>query len=117
MFKSTKFWIILFSVLFMLGAGAFLLLRSNGQAGRIAEIRQDGELIKTIDLNAVTIPYDFTVTGPYGSNTIHVAHGAISVSAADCPDQICVQQGAITDSAVPIVCLPHRLVITIEGGS
>lgn len=117
MLKSTKFWVILFSVLFVLGAGAFVLLRSGGQAGRIAEVWQDGELIRTIDLDAVVIPYDFTVTGPYGSNTIHVAHGAISVSEADCPDQICVRQGAITDSAVPIVCLPHRLVIKIEAGS
>lgn len=33
---------------------------------------------------------------------------------ADCPDQVCVHAGWLTDSAAPIVCLPHRLVIRLE---
>ena len=35
---------------------------------------------------------------------------------ADCPDQVCVRQGWVQDRTVPIVCLPHRLVIEIVGG-
>ena len=42
--------------------------------------------------------------------------GRIRVSAADCPDQVCVEQGYISDGTVPIVCLPHGLVIEIVGG-
>ena len=41
--KQTKFWILLFAALAILGCGAFLLLRSHGQTGQTAVIRVDGE--------------------------------------------------------------------------
>jgi hypothetical protein len=116
MLKKTKFWVLLFAALFLLGCGAFLLLKNSGGSGHTAEIWQDGTLIRTIDLDAVAAPYDFEVTGEWGVNTVHVEHGAISVTAADCPDQICVEQGAISTGAVPIVCMPHKLVIDIVDG-
>ena len=46
---------------------------------------------------------------------MHVEPGAISVTEADCPDGICVRQGKLTTAGVPIVCMPHRLVIEIYG--
>ena len=45
---------------------------------------------------------------------IRAEPGRIAVVAADCPDRICVREGWLSDSASPIVCLPHRLVIRIE---
>lgn len=115
MMKQTKFWVILFSVLFVLGCGGFFLLRSGGHAGHVAEIRIDGALYKSIDLDAVTVPYEIEIQTDYGENTIYVEHGKISVTHADCPDQICVKQGAIQSSAVPIACVPHHLSIEIGG--
>lgn len=115
MMKQTKFWVILFSALFLLGCGGFLLLRSSGREGHIAEIRIDGELYQSIDLDAVTVPYEIEISTDYGENTVYVEHGQISISRADCPDQVCVEQGAIEDSAIPIVCVPHHLSIRIEG--
>lgn len=115
MFTKTRFWIILFSALFILGCGAFLLLRSNGEVGTLAKVSSDGELLFTVDLDAVVTPYDYVATSEYGENTIHIEHGAISVTQADCPDQICVHQGDIKGPGIPIVCMPNRLVIEIEG--
>ena len=110
--RKTKIFIILFAALFLFGSGAFLLLKNAG-GGTTAEIYSDGSLIETIDLNAVVTPYDIEVEFDGGHNTVHVEHGAISVSFADCPDKLCVKQGTIEDSAIPIVCLPHRLVIQV----
>lgn len=114
MLNKTKFWIILFSALFIVGCVAFLLLRGTG-GGTVAKVWLDGEIVRTIDLSAVASPYDFTVESELGTNTVHVEHGAISIAEADCRDQICVKQGDITTSAIPIVCMPHHLVIEIEG--
>ena len=62
-------------------------------------------------------PFFFTVEGPAGlTNTILVEPGRIRVSEADCPDQICVHQGFISDGTTPIVCLPNKLIIQIIGG-
>ncbi len=96
---------------------AFLLLRPRGGERPVARITLDGELVEEIDLSAVVQPRSFPVEdGAGGSNTILVEPGRIRVSGANCPDQICVTQGFISDGAVPIVCLPHRLIIQITGG-
>ena len=39
------------------------------------------------------------------------------MKSADCPDQVCVHQGWISDSTVPIVCLPHQVIIEVTGGT
>ena len=92
-----------------------MALRNISVSKPVAYIYLKGELIETIDLNAVVIPYEFTVESDLGYNTIRVENGSVAIVEADCPDQICVNQGSISDSAVPIVCLPHRLVIQIKG--
>ena len=75
---------------------------------------RDGREYRRVDLGAVTEPYEFTVETEWGWNTVRVEPGAICVTDADCPGHDCVQQGAISNGMIPIVCLPHRLVIQIE---
>lgn len=112
--KSTKFWVALIAALLVISLAAAFVLKGGG--GASAAIYQDGKLLQTIDLSKVEKQYTFTVEGPAGSNTVEVERGRIRILCADCPDQICVQQGWLSGGAVPIVCLPNRLVIQIEGG-
>jgi hypothetical protein len=49
-----------------------------------------------------------------GFNTVQIAGGQVCVESADCPNQNCVQQGAISEPGQTVVCLPHKLVIAIE---
>ena len=56
-----------------------------------AEIYQNGELVKTVSLNADT---SFAVTGKY-TNTVTVRDGKISITQSDCPGEDCVHSGAI----------------------
>lgn len=98
-------------------SAAFLLLRSRDTDHPVAKITLDGAVIDEIDLTQVSEPYSFTVEGAGGlTNTILVEPGRIRVEEADCPDQICVNQGFISDGATPIVCLPNKLMIEISGG-
>ncbi len=103
--------------LILLISGIVLAYRSNtGHDSYTASIYQNGSLIMQIDLSAVSEPYTLTVTAPNGgSNTILVEPGKIAVTAADCPDQVCVHQGAIRNSLLPITCLPHKLVIELHS--
>lgn len=114
--KSTKFWILLIVIVLLLsliGTAAVLLWHGSGE---VACIYQDGELLRKINLDTVTSPYHFTVTWEDGGeNTISVEHGRICVSHADCPDQICVRTGWISDGVTPIVCLPNHLSIRIQS--
>lgn len=113
--KSTKFWVILVAVLLAVSAAGAFAVRQRTAAGTVARVYQDGELIRAIDLSRLTEGVMFTVTGPAGESVVTAEPGRICVSCADCPDQVCVHQGWISTEAVPIVCLPNKLVIRLEG--
>lgn len=86
----------------------------NGQA-LYADIYQSGELLQTIRLDTVTDEYTFEVPGEGGaSNTVCVRPAASPLSLPIGPDQICVHQGFISTSLLPITCLPNRLVIRVK---
>ena len=109
--------VILFLLLAAVAASAaWLLLRDGDTDAPTARILRDGVLLEEIDLDRVAEPYSFTLEDGSGANTVQVERGRIRISAADCPDQVCVKQGWISGGAVPIICLPHRLTIEIVDG-
>lgn len=78
-------------------------------------IYQNGALVKTIDLSTVTEPYTLTFEAAGGGfNVIEVRPGAIGILDADCPDRLCVSMGFADSSLLPIICLPHSLVIELH---
>ena len=115
--RSTRFWALLLAGTALCCGAAILVLRLTAAPAVTASIYQGGVLLEQIDLTAVEESYSFIVRSPDGgSNTVSVERGRICISQADCPDQVCVHQGGVSDGATPIVCLPHQLVIQIEGG-
>ena len=109
------------AVLFLLlaavaASAAWLLLRDGDTDAPTARILRDGVLLEEIDLDQVDEPRSLVLEDESGSNTVTVEKGRICILEADCPDQICVNQGWISDSTVPIVCLPHKLMIEIVSG-
>jgi hypothetical protein len=79
--------------------------------------------------NQVVITADGTVYGTYrfdqdqeieiktehGTNTVVIEDGRVYMKSADCPDEYCVKQGAISHSKENIICLPHKLVVEVES--
>ncbi len=49
------------------------------------------------------------------SNRLVIRDGKAFITAANCPDQICVKHAGISYVGDTIVCLPHKLVIRIDG--
>lgn len=115
MSKNAKIILILLLAAAVLSAGV-IFMQKKRPASPVARITLDGELLEEIRLDQVEKAYSFVVEDEFGSNTILVESGRIRVSQADCPDQVCVNQGFISDGTVPIVCLPHKLIIEIVGG-
>ena len=84
-----------------------------------AVISQKGVVIKTIDLNLVSQPYEFTIWDASGKgyNIIEVDHGKIRVKEANCAEQIDVKAGWLRNSGNMAVCLPHQLVIELKSST
>ena len=113
--KTQKFWLFLVGAVLLVSTVAGMLVFRGGTGAATAFIYRDGECIRTIALDDVNKPFSFTVEWEDGCNVIEVERGRIRVAEADCPDQVCVRQGWISNSVVPIACLPHRLVIWLES--
>lgn len=113
---KTRTWIIVFSALLLLSAAVSVII-FTGHTGSVANIYRDGECIYSIDLSLAQEGYELVFSDESGTNTVRVEPGRICIISADCPDKVCVNSGWISDSAAPIVCLPHRLVIRIEKTS
>lgn len=50
-----------------------------------------------------------------GHNTLIIQNQQVWMQDADCKGKDCVRQGKIKKTGQSIVCLPHKIVITIEG--
>ena len=80
--RTKKICIAAAALLLILGiAGSIFIYTRKSSAVLTAKIYQDGTLIKSIDLSAVTESYTFTVEGENGAyNTIEVRPGEIAVT-------------------------------------
>lgn len=97
------------------GITVFAVMKSLPVDDPVAEIRVNGELVRRLPLSEDA---SLTIEANGGWNRIEVSGGEVRVTGADCPDKVCVQYGAISGGAVPIICLPHRLeVIVVNGNS
>ena len=113
--KNTKNCIAVIAVFLVVCAALSVYIFTSAETGNTAIVTRDGVEICRLDLGEDT---EMTLTdGAEGYNIIVVENGTVRVSEADCPDQICVKQGAIDDDAAPVVCLPHKLVIEVTAES
>lgn len=102
-------------VLCALSVFLIVFRRNQDKNSYTAYIYSDGELQTTIDLSQITETQDITfLDGAGGYNIIRISYGKIEVIEANCPDKVCVHMGAIHSSSIPIVCLPHKMVIVLK---
>ncbi len=80
-----------------------------------ARITVDGKLYKEVPLTGQMKETGFIIETDYGNNVAVIENEEITISKADCPDEICVQTGFIGKPGQSITCLPHKLYIQIIG--
>lgn len=84
------------------------------EQGSAVNITVDGKLYGTYTLSEpqeIPIELDGRI-----ANVVVIEDGAAHMEDADCPDKLCVHQGAISRDGQTIVCLPHKLVVEVTGG-
>ena len=58
---------------------------------------------------------EITVALENGTNLLIIRDGQVWMEEADCPDRLCVRQGAVSRVGESILCLHHELVVTVGG--
>lgn len=84
------------------------------ESGKYVQIESNGKVIETLKLDEdIQKEYRFDDE----TNTLKIENGKATVTSANCPDGICVNHKAIYRKGESIICLPHKLVITIVSDS
>lgn len=112
--KGLKPWDYIAALLVLaLAAGIYLVPLGGRGTGLQAEIRQDGKLVRTLDLSALQGPEQWVMQGQQVENTLRAESGRICVLQATCPGQDCVHSGWLTKAGQSAICLENRLSITL----
>jgi hypothetical protein len=83
---------------------------------KIAVIKENGKIVRTIDLNSVQNAYEFTIKyGKSGFNKIRVEKGKIRISDSNSPRKIGMKMGWISQPGENVICIPYKLIVEIEG--
>ena len=106
-----KFDAVIFLSVLILAVVIFVGFLNTDTATTVT-VTHNGRVIDTLRLD---VDVKKTYTFESGSNTVVIKDGRVSITDADCSGD-CIACGKISKSGSSIVCLPHRLVIKIEGG-
>lgn len=112
-FRIKKADIIIAAAVLVAAAIAFLCISSFASAGKTVKVEQNGSVIAELPLNEDAI-YQVQ-SGGKTTNTVEIKNGAASVTSADCPDKICVHHREIKKSGESIICLPNKVVVSVDG--
>lgn len=107
--KRTKLMLIIISVIFISSLLlCFWMMRPAKE--NTVEIVQDGIVLYRFDLDTAE-NQQLVINYAGKTNTVLIEDGKICITDADCPDHTCVHMGWLQTEAMPIICLPNRLVI------
>jgi hypothetical protein len=106
--------IVIIIVIIIIAFVSYMAVTLSRPAGSAVLITVDGALYRQFVLDEKAEEH-FTVETEAGYNVIEVKDGAIAVIEADCRDQICVHTKAARKGGDKIICLPHKLIISIQG--
>ncbi|MCR5486226.1 MAG: NusG domain II-containing protein [Lachnospiraceae bacterium] len=111
---------ILTALLLLLLAGSLLAILLPPKAPEGTERRivvlQDGVKLYDIPYTESMHAQSLRIEAPGGGyNVLRIDSGGIRITEADCPDQVCVHAGLVRSEGLPIICLPHRLTVLIQG--
>lgn len=86
----------------------------NSREGSQVNITRDGVIYKVCSLSE-NQSVDITDENGMVTNTLLIQNGKAKMIEADCRDQLCVHQKAISIQNENIVCLPNRVVVTVTN--
>lgn len=100
--------ILIFVVLVIFVSLAILFNHKKG--GNVATVTHNGTIVDTIDLSKdANYRYEFEE----GYNIVLVDDGKVRVIESNCTNQNCVNQGFVENTNDAIICLPHKICVTV----
>lgn len=80
------------------------------QSGNFVQITVDGKIYNELPLDEDNV---IIIEGKGGTNKLSIHNGYADMTDADCPDKLCVKQKKIHYNGESLICLPHKVVVTV----
>ena len=109
-------FIVVIVVLLVSSIGIYAYKLAFKDKDKIAVIKENGKVIETINLSSLKETQKFDIKNGEHINTIVAENNRIRMIESDCPDKVCIKTGWISQAGESIVCLPNKIIISIEGG-
>ncbi len=103
-------FILIGAVLAVVCALLLILYLPKNNVGAYVKIEIDGRQVQTLPLDENT---SYDISTALGKNTLVIEDGYAFMSEADCPDGICVKHRKINKNGESIICLPHKVVVSV----
>jgi hypothetical protein len=118
MLKIGDYVIILVIVVISVSMGYFSYFSNVSSNENVqAQLIYNGDVIKVIDLGAITNNEINKVNyNEYGIE-IEARHNGIRISDSDCQDKLCIMASWVDKSGEMSICLPQKFMIKIIGSS
>lgn len=106
--------ILLATGILLLAAICFLIFSFSMKEGKYALVTVDGEQVYKNSLNEDEETVILGANSSSGEqNVLVIKDGKAFVKSANCPDKICVSHRKISKTGETIVCLPHKVVVSV----
>lgn len=109
----TKADLILMAAIVIIGLGISIFLAAGSHQGNKVEITKDGKLWGTYSLDG---EHKITIRDGKELNVVKISGGKVTMESANCKNQVCVHHSPVYRTGESIVCLPHKIVVSIKGG-
>ena len=106
--------VALFAVLVLIGLASLGFLISGKGSGSTVNITVDGKPYGSYPLSIDRV---IDVDTVFGHNQITISGGKVWVSETNCSGHDCEHFGKISLAKQSIMCLPHKLIVSISGKS
>ena len=105
---------ILILAVLLCGITGILFWHLSGATGDLVTVSVDGKRVATYPLSEDRQVELSTGTHGEGRNVLRIQDGKADILEASCPDGICVDHHPISREGESIICLPNRMVVTIQ---
>lgn len=109
--KKLRNDIILIAAVILIAAIALVCMLLFNKEGKNVKIYVDGALYGEYPLE---VDKRIEIDSENGHNTLVISDGKASMTKASCPDLVCVNHKPISNEIDQIVCLPNKIVVSIE---
>ncbi|MGN1166731.1 MAG: NusG domain II-containing protein [Lachnospiraceae bacterium] len=107
---TNKDVLLIIIIIFVAGMAFLLHEVVGGKGAGCVTVKVEGEIT-----GVYSLAKDQEIEINDGSNILVIKNGRADMIQADCPDKLCVNQKAISKNGESIICLPNKVVVTIDS--